>query len=235
MQFKKIDRTSVSEEIIEYLKAQILNKELKPGVQLPSEDKLADNMGVGRGTVREAMRVLLYLGLVERRNNATYVAQMPGDVAERWDLTDRMRHYRNYIDMIEVRRVIEPALAAFAAERADEEDISQLERHYQSMLGEQHDLERFIEDDNLFHLYVGAAARNELFQEILRSVQQIMKESQGVVLRERPKIMPRSLEYHGAILGAIKAHNPDEARRQMQDHIRDIEGELSSILKMAKE
>lgn len=230
MQFKKIDRTSVSEEIIEYLKDQILSRKLEPGTQLPSEEKLAENMGVGRGTVREALRVLLYLGLIERRNNATYVCSILPSVTDRWELTDRIRQYRDHIEMMEIRRIIEPRLAALAAERADEEDIARLERHLESMRGEQHELEKFIDDDNQFHLYIFAAAGNSLFQEILRSVQEIMKNNQSVVLRERPNIMPRSLKHHEHILEAIKAHKPAEAERRMQDHIEDIEHELNIIM-----
>ncbi len=231
VQFKKIDRVSVSEEITEYLKDQILRRQLKPATQLPSEERMAESMGVGRGTIREAMRVLLYLGLIERRNNGTYVTD-PGDSGlDKAGLAESISRQRDILEIMELRKVIEPELAAFAAERADEEDIADLQLHCERMAKEQDDIESFIEDDNLFHLRLFRAARNFTLVEILKHVQALLKENQGLVIRQSPAIVPRSIDFHCRVFEAVREKDSQEARRIMAEHLDDIEKEMHDILR----
>jgi DNA-binding FadR family transcriptional regulator len=128
MQFAKIDRSSVTEQIIEYLKDQILKQELKPGQQLPSEENLGSQLGVGRGTVREALRVLVYLGLIERRNKSTYVTSIATSGSMMTGFLDRIHKHRDVMKVIEVRKIVEPEAAALAAERGDAEEIAEIGR-----------------------------------------------------------------------------------------------------------
>ena len=76
MEFKRMNRVSISEEIIANVEELILSNKLKPGQQLPSEEKMAAQMGVGRGTAREALKVLIYLGLIERKKKGTFVSHL---------------------------------------------------------------------------------------------------------------------------------------------------------------
>jgi GntR family transcriptional repressor for pyruvate dehydrogenase complex len=234
VQFKKIDRVSVSEEITEYLKDQILRRQLKPGTQLPSEERMAESMGVGRGTIREALRVLLYLGLIERRNNGTFVSDPAETDIDKAGLAQQVNRHRDLLEIMELRKVIEPALAGFAAERADEEDIKELKLHCRRMAQERDNVESFIEEDNQFHLRVFQAARNYTLEEILKNVQTLMKDNQGLVIRQSPTIVPRSIDYHTRIFEAIAAGDADSARQTMIDHLNDIDQEMHSILRSRK-
>lgn len=234
VQFKKIDRVSVSEEITEYLKDQILRRQLKPGTQLPSEERMAESMGVGRGTIREALRVLLYLGLIERRNNGTYVTDPADSDIDKAGLVQQVNRQRDLLEIMELRKVIEPALAGFAAERADEEDVEELRLHCKRMAEEQNDIESFIEDDNLFHLRIFRAARNYTLEEILKNVQTLMKENQGLVIRQSATIVPRSIDYHCRIFEAIASGDVEAARQTMIEHMNDIDREMHSILRTRK-
>lgn len=234
VQFKKIDRVSVSEEITEYLKDQILRRQLKPGAQLPSEERMAESMGVGRGTIREALRVLLYLGLIERRNNGTYVTDPSDNDLDKAGIAQQVNRQRNLIEIIELRKVIEPALAAFAAERSDEEDLEELRLHCERMEKERDDIESFIEDDNQFHLRIFQAARNYTLEEILKNVQTLLKDNQGLVIRQSPSIVPRSIDYHCRIYEAISAGDAEVARQTMADHMNDIDQEMHRILRTRK-
>ena len=231
VQFKKIDRVSVSEEITEYLKDQILRRQLPPGAQLPSEERMAESMGVGRGTSREALRVLLYLGLIERRNNGTYVTDPATSAVDKAGIVEMINHQRDLLEIMELRKVVEPALAGFAAERADEEDIADLKRHFERMEQETDDIENFVEDDNRFHLRVFKAARNNTLEEILKNVQSLLKDNQSVVIHQSPAIVPRSIDYHGRIFAAIRDGYSDAAQEIMREHMIDIEKEMHSILR----
>jgi len=231
MQFQKFARENISEKIIEHVKEMIVTGKLKPGDRLPAEETFATQMGVGRGTVREALCVLSYVGLLERRKNGTYVSagggKKTGDT-----ITSAIRQYSGYMEIIEVRRVVEPELAALAAARATPEQVAELGDHYQRMLREQSDRERFIDDDNQFHRIIFAAAGNSLFQKIMGTIQEVMRDNQAQVIRSG-QIMPRSLGFHQRLFEAIKDGDPNNARRIMREHVEDIEREMQKIFRKA--
>jgi GntR family transcriptional repressor for pyruvate dehydrogenase complex len=233
MQFQKFARENISEKIIEHVKEMIVNGQLKPGDRLPAEETLASQMGVGRGTVREALRVLAYVGLLERRKNGTYIAEGAGKKNSDDSITSAIRQYSGYMEIIEVRRVVEPELAALAAARATPEQVTELGDHYQRMLREQGDRERFIDDDNQFHRIIFAAAGNSLFQKIMATIQEVMRDNQAQVIR-RSQIMPRSLEFHERLYAAIKEGDSTSARRIMREHVEDIEREMQKIFRRSR-
>lgn len=232
MQFQKFTRENISEKIIEHVKEQIINGKLRPGDRLPAEETLARQMGVGRGTIREALRVLAYVGFLERRKNGTYVSDR-GAKSESEKAIDRaIQQYSGYMEIIELRRIVEPELAALAAARATPKHIAEIGEHYRRMLSEQNRTERFIEDDNRFHRMIFAAAGNRLFQKIMGTVQEVMKDSQAQVIRNS-RIMPRSLEFHRRLYEAIRKSDPEGARRIMSEHVGDIEREMQKIFRDA--
>ncbi len=228
MDFKKINKISVSEEIIDYLKGQIISRKLLPGEKLPSEENLAVSMGVGRGTIREALKILIHLGLVERKKNGTYVTE--GSSTENYDIEIRMNEYRDLIEVIEVRKVIEPALAELAALRADSEIIIKLSEKLTKMKESTGDMDSFIEFDSEFHDLIFKAANNSILAHIIQESKDLLKKNQRIVLRERySQIMPRSLKYHEEIYMAIEKRDKDTASEMMSKHIKDIEKEFELI------
>lgn len=231
MQFAKIDRSSVTEQIIEYFKDQIFKQKLKPGQQLPSEENLGAQMGVGRGTVREALRVLVYLGLIERRNKSTYVTSVVMNDTLVSGFTDRIRKHRDVMQMIEVRKIVEPEAAALAAENANDENIQALLACLNDMEQYKDDLKKFIVCDKDFHLALFSACGNHILLELMKGIQEYMHQNQVLVLQQRPGILPRSLDFHHKIFDAVKAGKTDAARKIMKAHILDIEEEMCQIIK----
>lgn len=233
MGFEKLARQGMAEKIIETVKGQIVSKTLQPGAQLPSEEKLAAQLGVGRGTVREALSVLVYLGFLERRGNGTYVTDIAATNGASEEVARVVHRYQEYMEIIEARRVVEPELAALAAVRGTPEQLEEIEGAYAKMASAGTDVEQFIEDDNRFHAAVFVAAGNKLFMDFMRSIQSVIRDNQAQVLRNS-EIAPRSLEYHGGIVDAIKEGNPDLARARMLSHVSDIEKEMRRIFKQAR-
>jgi GntR family transcriptional repressor for pyruvate dehydrogenase complex len=211
MKFAKIDRSSVTEQIIEYLKDQIFKQKLKPGQQLPSEENLALQLGVGRGTVREALRVLVYLGLIERRNKSTYVTSIASSNNLMEGFLDRIHKHRDVEKIIEVRRIIEPEAAALE-ETAD-------------------NYKEFIVHDEDYHRAIFSACGNHILLEINSSIQHYMHQNQELVVKLRPGIIPHSLDYHRKVFKGIKEGKADEVRKIMRDHIDNIENEMKQIIK----
>ncbi len=231
MQFARIGRSSVTEEIIEYLKEQILKQELKPGEQLPSEESLAGQLGVGRGTVREALRVLVYLGFIDRRSKSTYVTSIAAEGGLPDDFPERIRQHRDVMKVIEVRRIVEPEAAALAAQRAGADEVAELGRHLAAMEKQLGNTESFATHDNNFHLTVFRASENDILLEFMKSIQQLMQQNQVLILRQSPGIQPRSLEFHHHLYDAIREGKDEEAYEIMKAHILDIEREAVRILK----
>ena len=226
MVFKKIDRVSMSEEIIEHLKEQIISRSLKPGEKLPSEENLAEIMGVGRGTIREALRVLIHMGLVERKGNGTYVTEARMNSSYKFKLGE----YRDLVEIMEVRRVVEPALARLAAERRNSDIVAEIAGELQEMKDGIQDVDSFILHDSKFHDLIFDASGNSILENFIRGLKDLMKKNQAIVLKERySHIMPKSLEFHERIYNAILASNGDEASRIMLNHIIDIEEEFKKI------
>jgi GntR family transcriptional repressor for pyruvate dehydrogenase complex len=230
IEFKRMNRVSVSEEIITHIEELILGSRLKPGEQLPSEEKMAAQMGVGRGTVREALKVLIYLGLLDRKKKGTFVSHLAPERVVIKNISEKFRKHRDVMEMIELRKVIEPEGAGLAAERAGESEVKRIADHYRSMVEVQRDVERFIDYDNRFHLDLIKAAGNNLLKEIMESIQQVMIKNQSLILHRSRAIMPRSLDFHLKILTAVRDGDRSLAKKNMMRHILDIQKEMYLIL-----
>ncbi len=231
MQFSRIGRSSVTEEIIEYLKGQILAQELKPGQQLPSEESLAAQLGVGRGTVREALRVLVYLGFIDRRGKSTYVTSIAAESNLPGDFLERIHQHRDVMKVIEVRKIVEPEAAALAAGRGDAEEIAEIGRHLDAMEKHAGGIDQFAAYDQDYHLALFRASGNHILLELMKSIQQLMRQNLLLILRFSPVIKPRSLDFHRRIYDAVREGRDEEARAIMRAHILDIEGEMVRIIK----
>lgn len=233
MEFKAMNRTSITEEIIEHIKDLIRSQELKDGDQLPTEEQMAEQMGVGRGTIRESLRVLIHLGLIERNRKRTMVAPLAYEKLQNKEVFKKIDSHRDVMEMMELRKVIEPEAAGLAAERADHDEISQMAEVYQHMVETEGDIQVFVTHDTKFHLLIMKAAGNNLFMEIMNNIQQLLRKNQLLVAKERAHIMPRSIEFHGKILTAIRARNKGLAKRQMLNHMLDVEKEMYQLFKEA--
>ncbi|MBN2323458.1 MAG: FadR family transcriptional regulator [Spirochaetes bacterium] len=230
MKFKEVKRVSVTDEIIEQFKKMVLDGTLKPGERLPTETTIASQMGVGRGAVREAFQVLIYLGVVERINKKSYVSPGVMDRIYPKDIFKSFAKHRDIMHIIEVRRIIEPESAGLAALRYEQGQIEELETQHRLMIENKQDLEKFITYNNKFHLAIIQATENKILIDIMKGIQVVMRRNQALVLRNSSKIHPRSIEYHKRILDAIKEAQCDDAREHMLNHILDIEREMYVLL-----
>ena len=230
---KPMRRVLVSDEIIEQFKNLILEGTLKPGDGLGSETSLAAQMNVGRSTIREALKVLIHLGFIERKGKVAVVAEGVGGGMQPREIIERFRKNRNFLEMIEVRKIIEPDIAAMAATRHKSSDLDLIRQAVDAMKETIGNLNAFLNHDYDFHLHIAQASRNQLLIEITRGIQDMLKKTQEYVLRQSDSIHHRSLAFHIKIFKAIQKGQPELAGKHMFDHIEDIEGEMYTILKQA--
>ncbi|MDC7227663.1 MAG: FCD domain-containing protein [Spirochaetales bacterium] len=232
MEFERVTRLSVPEEIIENVKEKIISGELKPGDHLPAETKLAEMFGVGRGTVREAMKVMFYLGLIDRNNSRnTFITETAREKAIMRSFLDRFEGHRDAMEMIELRKILEPEAAAIAAERQEDHIIEKLEKEYKIMQENLDDLEKFIDADGRFHQHIFGGTGNSLIIELMQSVNMALKKEQSIVLHGSRTIKPKSLSFHKNLLNAIKTGDSKQSRKIMLEHILDIEAEMYDMYK----
>lgn len=229
-----MNRTSITEEIIDHIKELIRKRELQDGDQLPTEEQMAEQMGVGRGTIRESLRVLIHLGLIERKRKRTMVAPLAYERLQNKEVFNQIDTHRDVMELTELRKVIEPEAAGLAAERAEDEEIGSMGEVLRLMAETQSDAQSFVDNDMKFHILIMQAAGNTLFVEIMNNVHQLLRKNQLLVAKERNQIVPRSIDFHRKILSAIKSRNPSQARRHMANHMLDVEKEIMQLLKERK-
>ena len=229
MEFKRIGQVTVCEKVIETFKTMIINKTIEQGTKLPSEFSMAQQMGVGRGTIREALRVLIYLGYLERRGNGTFVTEFNSKKNPLQNLSGNILKYHNILEMIEIRKIIEPEVAALAAQKADKDSLLKIEEEFEMMEKADGSIEKFIEHDNKFHVKMFVAINNSLLEGIIKNVYKYLWESISLILKEG-NIKKRSLDYHRKVLDSIKKGEALQARKYMLGHIEDIEKEMHSII-----
>ena len=224
LQLERARRRSLSETVLEQLLAQLRSGSVRPGDRLPGEHELMRMLGVGRSSVREALRALITLGLVETRSGrgAVIVARSPNPLARLGSGADVAAALQKWavLDLLEVRESLEGQAAALAAERSTPLDLVTLDRHALEIERRIDASLTYFRANAAFHTAVARASHNNILAE---SVQQLV--GQVRVYRERliQEIhgMPSGdVAEHRAVLDAIKNRDPEGARAAMVAHIR---------------
>jgi GntR family transcriptional repressor for pyruvate dehydrogenase complex len=218
--------TRVTAKLIRSIKRLISTGAIVPGAKFPPERELAKEFGVNRASLRQALKVLEIMGvLTQRVGDGTYLSASAETILkEPLDfliLLDDLSHH----ELMETRMIVEPELAARAAERATTEDLVSLRRAIAAMENCRTNQER-LEADLAFHQCIFRASGNRichlLFNVIHRSVLTSMSQLSTRVPLDRP------LTFHKRIFAAIQQRNPEDARRQMLEHIADTQMLLAS-------
>jgi GntR family transcriptional repressor for pyruvate dehydrogenase complex len=219
-------RSTLSEEIAHRLIDGILSGRFRFGERLPPERELARYMSVGRPTLREAIRVLGMLGLLDvRHGEGTFVVDNHADFMSRAFSWAVLLDSRSIDELIETRVAVESALAELAAERASASEVSDLRRALSAMREGKSDSRSFSKADLEFHLVIATAARNLTLSRTLFAIQSLLKQWIDRALRALPEGYADIYDQHRAILEAIEAHDGQRAHAAMRAHVRHV-GEL---------
>ena len=223
MDIAPIKSTRIYEEIVRQVKAMITDGKLKGGDRLPPERDLAEKFVVSRTSVREALRALESLGLVEiRPGEGTFVREVSIDALIE-PLARLMVSQREAIgELFEARRLLEPSLAALAAARATPEEIQEMERILEEQAKEVAGGRTGLPQDAQFHAAIGAAAHNRAITRIAHAIMDLLTQSREDSLN-MPGRPTRSHEDHRRVLAAIARRDADGAREAMLEHIGAVE------------
>jgi GntR family transcriptional repressor for pyruvate dehydrogenase complex len=172
-----VRRSRLYQDIVSQIEALLDKGELHPGDQLPPERALAEQFQVSRASVREALRSLELLGVVETRaGGGTFVRRtVPEDLAR--PLSNLIARGHTLTDVIEVRGLIEPAIAASAAKRIRPDELAELREILQQQAEKVAAGQPYAEEDTRFHELIGQAARNELLVTMLGVIWDVLRSS----------------------------------------------------------
>ncbi|OLB95907.1 MAG: hypothetical protein AUH30_13965 [Candidatus Rokubacteria bacterium 13_1_40CM_68_15] len=223
MGIEPIKSTRIYEEIVRQIKTMISEGRLKSGDQLPPERDLAEKFVVSRTSVREALRALESLGLVEiRPGEGTFVREMSVEALIE-PLAMVMFSQREAIgELFEARRLLEPAIAALAARRATPEEVREMER----ILGEQAKEiaagRTGLPQDAEFHAAIASAAHNQAITRLVHGIMDLLGQSREESLNAPGRPM-RSHQDHQRVLEAIRQRDEHAAEQAMRDHVSAVE------------
>lgn len=219
-------RETISTEITRRLLEYLLAGHVQPGDRIPSERQLAATLGVGRSVVREALKSLTLLGLVEvRQGDGTYLKRADSELLPQvieWGL---LLGEKRVDDLIEAREHLEVLVAGLAAERRDEGALRDLRTHLDQMHEAMGDADRFVAADVAFHLRVAEASGNGTLHSIMSGIRTLLQVWISRVMHAASDYRP-SYDDHVAILEAIEAGDVAASRAAMVRHMERAERRL---------
>jgi GntR family transcriptional repressor for pyruvate dehydrogenase complex len=218
-ELQPIEKVNLVEEIVERITAYILGQRLSPGDKLPPERELTASLRVGRSTIREAIKSLRAVGIVEMTARGPVVGRgQPEGLSKSlaWGLLVSPRGVR---EAVEARSVLEAALVRMAAERATDEEIAQIGRLLDEMRKATSGTAEYVEADLRFHLAIATAARNTLLFSVIETLHELNRAWMTRNVAEERQHAAIPFHEHEAIVVALRAHDPDSAEAAMSAHL----------------
>lgn len=234
-------RRPVTQHAIDRIKALIAGGTLKPGDRLPTERELAADLGVSRSSMREAIRALTTLGVLEARHGAgVYVTALrPGDLLETFSVLAEISQGETLIEVLQVRRMLEPSATALAAGRADDDQL----RHLGAVLGSMEadgggaadppTVADTVSADLTFHQAIVAITGNATLAAINDGLSSRTFNARVWHGHQEAGMTARLREDHERIYQALLDRDPDAARAAATMHVLRVERWLRADLASA--
>jgi GntR family transcriptional repressor for pyruvate dehydrogenase complex len=204
---------SVTSKAIESIRAMIRSGELNPGDRLPPEHELADRLGVSRGSLREAVRALSQINVLDvRRGDGTYVTSLaPSELLSGMVFAVELLQPQGLQEVVEVRRLLQPPAAALAAQRVTKEQLAQM-REVVEQLDHATDPDEIASLHRRFGSLVFDATGNETLSSILRALHQRDENIRRAWLSSDPARRDIAVAHQKMLLDAMERGDGDMAR-----------------------
>jgi GntR family transcriptional repressor for pyruvate dehydrogenase complex len=221
----------ITDEAIEKIKGMIVSGELRPGDRLPKEADLAAQLGLSRNSLREAVRALSLVRILDvRQGDGTYVTSLePKALLDGLSFIVDLHHDATILEFFEVRRILEPAATALAAQQISRETVESLRDHLARVTDES-SVEDLVDNDLEFHRRIAEAAGNSVLYSLVDTLC-------GPTIRARvwrgltqEGALRRTLDEHHAILDALAGRQAELARALATVHIAGVEQWLRKAL-----
>ena len=227
--YSPIQSSKVFEKIAEQIEKRILSGELRNGDRLPTERELSEQFQASRTAVREAMKTLAQRGLVDMRPGRGTIVIDGTSQAMRNSLGLMMMvgQSGDSTNLVEVREIIEPGIAALAAIRATEEEIMAMREAVRVMDANLNEADAFIAADNDFHRALAKGTQNVLILTLVDSIVDLLSEQRKQIfsLGGAPE---RGQIHHKRILDSVIRHDAEAAREAMRAHLQQVREDVKT-------
>ena len=235
--FKKLEHKKKREYVASQIMEAIRSGEFKIGDKLPSEQAMAESIGVSRPSIREALGALRIVGIIETINGVgTVVKNDKVDFLSeegRAGLSSILGHEGNTFEVLEARKVLEPAVAVYAMDTMTEDNLSQLEGIFHRMVkaAKNKDFSEYHETNKRFHFLIASATQNSFLARSVNSLLHLFTESDfGAEMRRRyltdSSYIVESIEVHRRILESLKKRDKSGLAKAFEDHDRQVQKQL---------
>ncbi len=224
MPFEKVRPQKVSAIAAEQIIAAIKRGDYPVGSKLPSENELAERMGVSRPTIREALSALTAVGLIESKPGSGNYVRNPSDALEQ-ELFLLIEDEASCLEIMEARELLEPPLAALAARKRTPEHVEKLRSIHSELkeLAKTDDFDSYFSKDKEFHLALVEASGNTLLAAVLTPLvntmdQKLYREFTRDYYFKNRLGLEEVASLHDEILEAVAAGKSALAARKMREH-----------------
>jgi GntR family transcriptional repressor for pyruvate dehydrogenase complex len=214
-----VARTTLTADICKKLVTHLLQGDWTEGDRVPAERELCQQLGVGRASLREALKALEIMGMLETRlGEGTFVCARSEFLSRPllWAITGSKQADTH--ELVESRKLIEVEMAGLAAERADPDELKAIGTCLDEMEAAKGNAPRFLEADLNFHLAIGAAAHNRILMNALHLIRNLLRQWIGQTL-QLSSVAAEAQQQHAEIFMAIAKRNPTAARETMKKHL----------------
>jgi len=222
---------AVTDEAIVKIKDMIVRGELGPGDRLPREADLAERLGLSRNSLREAVKALSLIHVLDvRQGDGTYVTSLePALLMGAMEFVVDFHRDHTVLEFLEVRRVLEPAATAMASLRMSDEDVQALRDHLAAVPSDP-SVEELVQSDLEFHRMVARGSGNQVLNSLLESLSGPTHRARVWRGMTQDNAVDRTIREHHAIVDAIASHQPDVARAAATIHVAGVEEWLRASL-----
>lgn len=230
-----IKRVPIVQQVEEAIRQLIVTGQCPPLEKLPAEMELCQQLGVGRGTVREAFRLLQAKGYVEIRPGRGAFVSASAGTADLNVIDWFVQNEKELRSSIEIRTALEPMAARLMAERCKEEDVAKLEQIHAAFLAaiSTDDTEKIAQLDEKFHSTIVEGSKNQLLIRINRHVCQGMSAFRSKTFQVEENVK-NAIAPHSSILAAIASHNAALAELEMRRHLDMVQQDLTANIRQQK-
>jgi len=231
--FSAVRGNKISQQIIAQIRGMIFEGKLSTGDKLPPENVLTEQFGVSRQTLREALRALEFIGLIEIKKGTAggpCIAEMDSSIAQ--EMLANYLYFKNISvsQVSEIRKIIEPQAAAIATGTITDEELKSL--------GDIVEISRTVDLDNpdlwntgsydlAFHRIIGSSTRNPILIFIIDFIEAVMEDMKRHHLVEK-EYYSQIFDAHERIYKALRARDPEKASAEMLEHVVDVQEHLIS-------
>jgi DNA-binding FadR family transcriptional regulator len=222
---------ALTDEAIEKIKQMIISGRVRPGEKLPREADLAAELGLSRNSLREAVKALSLINVLDvRQGDGTYATSLaPSLLLEALSFIVDFHRDDTVLEFLEVRRILEPAATALAALRMSPEDQAELSKLLDTATADS-PIDDFVAADLEFHKRIAIGSRNSVLASLVDSMSMPTVRARVWRGMTQPHAQERTLAEHRAICEAIMSREPELARSWATVHISGIESWLRMVL-----